>query len=204
MTHTSTLMEVHRITLPVGATGDNVAVARLHAEAYARARGFEIRAGSFNVVQERGKLPTVRNLVGVEFEVVVGKGTIALDQRQPGTLDAWTWSAPAVAWWRAIFNRRDGRQGRVLARREDGVASVTALPGVLGSAWGDPTREPGYVVPPIPSASGLSVGGMIGRDDPRWRGPDALAGPQAGTGDMPPWMDRMFNGGDDYATNDDR
>ena len=56
VTHTARLVETHRITLPVGATGDNVAVARLHAEAYARARGFELPAGSIGVLSRQGKL----------------------------------------------------------------------------------------------------------------------------------------------------
>lgn len=112
VTHTSTLVEQHRITIPAGSTGDNVAVARLHAEAYARARGFELRAGSIGVVMRNSTSPHRDDeFLGVTFDVVVGKGDIHHDQRIPGVLDRWTWSGPAVAWWRNILNRADGREG---------------------------------------------------------------------------------------------
>lgn len=185
MTHTADLVERHRITIPVGATGDNVAVARLHAEAYARARGFEIPAGSFQVLQQRGKLPTVGNQVGVAFDVVVGRGDIALDQRQPGVLDTWTWSAGMTEWWRRWLP--GGRQGRVIARPRDGIASVTAL--------GNPNREVGQPYPqPEPQGHGIDAP-TIHKGE--WLGPDALkggpvpgGGPQHGTGELPPWLRR--------------
>lgn len=180
MTHTSTLVERHRITIPVGATGDNVAVARLHAEAYARARGFEIPAGSFSVIASTPNgMPMVASggTLGVAFDVVVGKGDIHLDQRVPGVLDTWTWSAGVADWWRRWLP--GGRQGRVsIPHPEGGVAPVIPMPGVLDKqhhpkALGDPTREPG-----------------------QWNGPQALGGPipgggiQHGTGPLPPWLRR--------------
>lgn len=88
VTHTARLVETHRITLPVGATGDNVAVARLHAEAYARAHGFALDACEFSVLGINGR-------TGVQFTVTVGVGDIHNDQRTPGVLDTWTWSARA-------------------------------------------------------------------------------------------------------------
>ncbi|AGT12806.1 hypothetical protein PHELEMICH_68 [Mycobacterium phage Phelemich] len=132
MTHTSTLLERHTITLPVGATGDNVAVARLHAEAYARARGFELSAGSISVVARSANgLPIAGNggYLGVSFDVVVGKGDIALDQRVPGVLDRWTWSGGALQWWRKVLGNGDGRQGRVLARLDERDRGRRVVPG---------------------------------------------------------------------------
>lgn len=116
--HTCDLVERHRITIPVGATGDNVAVARLHAEAYARARGFEISAGSMGVVQAVGGKDA--GFLGVTFDVVVGKGDIHLDQRVPGVLDRWTWSARAQHWASLLRRVFPANGGRVMARPEGG------------------------------------------------------------------------------------
>ncbi|AHJ88369.1 hypothetical protein CG91_gp069 [Mycobacterium phage 39HC] len=129
MTHTCDLVERHRITIPVGATGDNVAVARLHAEAWADWNGLELRAEDIGVTARDGQY------TGVVFDVVIGKGDIDTDHRGRGAADSWTWSA---RWqhWRNVFNGM-GRSGRLIAARQDGLASVTRL-GV-----GDPTREPG-------------------------------------------------------------
>ncbi|QOP65614.1 hypothetical protein SEA_SUIGENERIS_73 [Mycobacterium phage Suigeneris] len=125
--HSSELVERHRITLPVGATGDNVAVARLHAEAYARARGFDLSAGSLGVISRLGKVGD--EYLGVAFDVVVGKGDIAMDQRVPGVLDRWTWSGGALQWWRKVLGNGDGRQGRVLARLDDLDRGRRVVPG---------------------------------------------------------------------------
>lgn len=127
VTHTSTLAERHVITLPAGATGDNVAVARLHAEAYARARGFDLPAGSIGVLSRRGKLGD--EYIGVTFDVVVGKGDISPDQRSPGVLDRWTWSGGALQWWRKVLGNGDGRQGRVLARLDERDRGRRVVPG---------------------------------------------------------------------------
>ncbi|QFP96352.1 hypothetical protein SEA_APEX_69 [Mycobacterium phage Apex] len=64
--------------------------------------------------------------VGVQWTVTVGRGDISADQRLPGVMDSWKWSA-RFHHWRKVFNRMDGRQGRLLALREDGRASVTPL-----------------------------------------------------------------------------
>jgi hypothetical protein len=127
VTHTCDLVERHRITIPVGATGDNVAVARLHAEAWAEWNGLALRAEDIGVTQRDGQY------TGVVFDVVIGKGDIDTDHRGRGAADAWTWSA-RFQHWRNVFNGM-GRQGRLIARREDGLASVTRI--------GDPTRAPG-------------------------------------------------------------
>lgn len=173
MTHTSTLVEQHRITIPVGATGDNVAVARLHAEAYARARGFDISPGSFQVIASTNGLPIAgkSGTLGVAFDVVVGRGDIHLDQRVPGVLDTWTWSAGAAEWWRRWLP--GGRQGRVIARPEDGMATITSLPRL-----GDPTREPG-AWNGGPAIRGEGIGGPVPGQ-----------GAQHGTGQLPPWLRR--------------
>lgn len=64
--------------------------------------------------------------VGVTFTVVVGKGELSADQRLPGVLDNWRWSA-RFQHWRRVFTNADGRKGALLARAEDGQASVTRI-----------------------------------------------------------------------------
>ncbi|QPX62184.1 hypothetical protein PBI_INDLOVU_69 [Mycobacterium phage Indlovu] len=136
-------MERHRITLPVGATDDNVAAARLVAERYADAHGFEIAAGSFSVIASTNGLPVASQggYLGVAFDVVVGKGDIDCDQRVPGVLDRWSWSA-RMLWWRKVLTNGDGRQGRRLAARDDVAGRV--LPG----PWGGADALAGDVHPP--------------------------------------------------------
>lgn len=156
-THSAELVERHRITLPVGATDDNVAAARLVAESYAEAHGFEIRPGSFSVIASTNGLPIASQggYLGVAFDVTVGRGDIALDQRVPGVLDCWTWSGPRLEWWRRIFNRADGRQGRRLAARDDVAGRV--LPGPWGGA--DALRGPARPSAKVQAAMGVGVGG---------------------------------------------
>lgn len=79
VSHSCDLVERHRITLPVGATGDNVAVARLHAEAYARARGFELSAGSMSVLNRKGD--GYEALIGVTFEVLARRDDLDRGRR---------------------------------------------------------------------------------------------------------------------------
>ncbi|AER48985.1 hypothetical protein PRODRIGUEZ_72 [Mycobacterium phage PRodriguez] len=67
--------------------------------------------------------------LGVAFDVVVGKGDIAMDQRVPGVLDRWTWSGGALQWWRKVLGNGDGRQGRVLARLDDLDRGRRVVPG---------------------------------------------------------------------------
>ncbi|AYB70611.1 hypothetical protein SEA_SERENDIPITOUS_70 [Mycobacterium phage Serendipitous] len=161
VSHSSTLLEQHRITLPVGATGDNVAVARLHAEAYARARGFELSAGSIGVVSRLGKLGD--EYLGVTFDVVVGKGDISTNQSVPGVLDRWTWSGGALQWWRKVLGNGDGRQGRVLARLDE--------------------RDRGRRVVPGPWRGADALNGFEQADQP--------GGPVVSAADQrPPWMKR--------------
>lgn len=169
-------MERHRITIPVGATGDNVAVARLHAEAYARLHGFDLAAGSMSVIATTsGGMPMVAHggTLGVSFDVVVGRGDIPTnvehDEAARPPFGSWTWSA-RMEWW-AYQLRAITRPSRI--RPRDGGASVTAMPGVLGRAFGDPSRAPG---------------------EAPWLGRDAIRGDGIRTGigpdTMPPWMRR--------------
>lgn len=140
VTHTSELVERHRITISVGATGDNVAVARLHAEAYARARGFELPADKIGVVTTRGRAPGDEEFIGVSFEVHVGHGDIAADQRVPGVLDRWRWSAAACDWWRDILNRADGREGKLLSLMDHSgkrrIGRITGMRPIEGDPGG--------------------------------------------------------------------
>ena len=126
--HTSRLCETHRIVMDGDALpgGYEAAmdVALMHAESYARSRGFELGRVS--------ALHRSDGQVGVEFVVYVGHGDIHLDQSTPGALDRWRWSGPAMSWWRDIFNRADGREGRVLSlvdAAERRAGRVHARPG---------------------------------------------------------------------------
>lgn len=173
VTHTCDLVERHRITilnrdLPAGAT-DRVAVARLHAEAYARARGFEIAAGSFDVLSGSTTSPGSA-FNGVAFDVVVGKGDIHLDQRVPGVLDRWTWSAGCVEWWQRRLGAPTAKllslvddSGRVRRGRVTGMrpgdrpdtveveGQFTDAPGGFHGTWLGPEALRGFgigVTPP--------------------------------------------------------
>lgn len=197
ITHTCDLVERHRITILAdhlpGKARDRVAVARMHAEAYARARGFEIKAGSFDVLNGSTLSPGSA-FNGVAFEVTVGKGDIALDQRMPGVLDHWTWSAGVVEWWQRFLGRLSPGDGGKLLSLVDGKGKVrtgriTGMRPVPG--------DPGAV-----SVEGEFVdgsGGFHGIGDPSrmpgdWRGPAALQGLGLGTeanvDQRPPWMRR--------------
>jgi hypothetical protein len=118
-------MERHVILLPHGQLGDDddtlVSVAKTHAERYALAHGFEIVRLHGDVY---GPLDGAAYGIGVSFDLVVGKGDIAYDQRVPGALDAWRWSGPRMEFWRRLFNRTNGRQGRRIVARQEGEARV--------------------------------------------------------------------------------
>ncbi|AGT12971.1 hypothetical protein KAYACHO_67 [Mycobacterium phage KayaCho] len=204
MTHTSELVERHRVTMPVGATGDNVAVARLHAEAWAEWNGLEIRPESFEVLASSSFDADHGEYIGVAFDVVIGKGDLSTDHRERGEADAWTWSA-RFQHWRNVFNGM-GRQGRLIARREDGLASVTRI--------GDPTRQPGTLrerlgVPPEGSI-GIKRGGLRMTEDihPAWSDPDhpvsrelreTYAPPVPPADQRPPWLRRADGWDEDDA-----
>lgn len=122
--HTSELVERHDIVVRYGlgypALDVNAAVslARELADAWATAHAIDI--GTPSALSRHGE-------AGVTFEVHVGHGDIDADQRVPGVLDNWRWSA-RMLWWRKVMTNADGRQGRLLARREEaGRADVIPL-----------------------------------------------------------------------------
>jgi len=102
---------------------DAVARCRLAMCAWSDAHGIEplsIQTISKRITPELGR-------AGVSWRVTIGKATIDPNQGAPGVLDDWTWSG-RVDFWRRMFGRFDGgRQGRILARREDGLASITSI-----------------------------------------------------------------------------
>jgi len=184
--HSAKLVEQHRITLPVGATGDNVAVARLHAEAYARARGFDIKPGSFSVLTTNPLVPNGPT-AGVSFELVVGTGDIDTNAHT----ERWTWGG-AIDWWRRLLGP-DKPEGKLLSlvdaegrRRGGRITGMRPVPG-----------DPNAVT--IEGEFTDGSGGFHGFGDPRrmpgdWGGPAALQGLGIGKTDAadqsPPWMRR--------------
>lgn len=108
VTHKCELVERHTITiliddLPTGVNA-RVDVAKLHAEAWSRAHGLDLIG--IHVISGSGMQPgSAYN--GVTFDVHVGHADISTDQRVPGALDTWTWSA-RVQWWAKLL-RRIGR-----------------------------------------------------------------------------------------------
>lgn len=184
ISHTARLVETHRImldprTLP-GGSAAALDVARLHAEAYARARGFEIIGMS-------GVTTIDPPATGVQFTVTVGSGDIALDQRTPGVLDRWRWSGGAFDWWRNVLNRNDGREGRLLTLIDDnGRRRQGRITGIR------PGPIPGTASLEGEFTDGLTPNGFHGfgspRDgDPSWMTPGAL--PTA-VDRQPPWAKR--------------
>ncbi len=202
VSHTAELVERHRITIPVGATGDNVAVARLHAEAYARERGFEIKPGSFTVIAASNGMPVVAEggYLGVAFDVVVGKGD------EPGD---WTWSGPAAShWYNQLAKVAPGRTAPVIGVVDaDGSRRIRPRGGMTGQLP-DGRHVPVREVSDNPLPHMRVDRGELHLGDPMrmpgdWRGPEALGGPQpgqgaqAGTGELPPWLRRQDPGYDD-------
>lgn len=133
--HRCRLVERHEITTV--ADVDSVDYVDLYAALFDQARAWHAAHGLEPVdlaqINPRpttgaagGPLAAVQAVVGVEWTVTVGRGDISEDQRLPGVMDSWRWSA-RFQHWRKVFNRMDGRQGRLRALREDGRASVTPL-----------------------------------------------------------------------------
>ena len=129
--HRCRLVERHEITTV--ADVDSVDYVDLYAALFDQARAWHAAHGlepvdlaQINPRPTTGPLAAVQAVVGVEWTVTVGRGDISEDQRLPGVMDSWKWSARFHHWCK-VFNRMDGRQGRLLALREDGRASVTKL-----------------------------------------------------------------------------
>ena len=130
--HTSTLAEYHAVTTMFGADvsaqeigrryQDTIDAQRDIAEAWASAHGLEI-----NVVSEHEPLDDGRVAITTTWVVQVGRGDIDREQTPPGALDRWRWSA-RVGHWRGLLQGL-GREGRRLAVREDGLASVHRIHG---------------------------------------------------------------------------
>ncbi|ABD58187.1 hypothetical protein PBI_COOPER_70 [Mycobacterium phage Cooper] len=130
MEHRCRLVERHQITTVVTeANVDRLDYADLYAALFDQARAWHAAHG-IAPVDLAQMSPRPHGLsdaeVGVEWTVTVGRGDISEDQRLPGVMDSWKWSA-RFHHWRKVFNRMDGRQGRLLALREDGRATVTTL-----------------------------------------------------------------------------
>jgi len=102
------------VTLPVGATPDNVAAARLIAEAWAEREGLEIGAGRFNVLAQ-GAVDGPQWL-GVAFDVVVGKGDIYPDDPKA---DDWRWSARMLHWRELLAGTGRAREGRRIVSAQE-------------------------------------------------------------------------------------
>ena len=128
--HTATLAEYHAVTTMFGADVPAKEIGRRYqatidaqrdiAESWASAHGLEI-----DVVSEHEALDDGRVAITTTWVVQVGRGDIDREQTPAGSLDRWRWSA-RVGHWRALLQGL-GREGRRLAVREDGLASVTHL-----------------------------------------------------------------------------
>lgn len=139
-----TLTEHHSISVRAGDLPEDGAgaidVLKLHAQAYARDRGFEIVSLSARVSTP---VPDPREQrIAVEFDVVVGKGELALDRPED---DRWAWSyAAADHNWKLLddlFTDPEDRprvRGTRLRVRETGEGGK-----VIEGRFGDPRRMPG-------------------------------------------------------------
>jgi hypothetical protein len=146
--HTCELVEGHTIEVLISAVGDEDTahnVAYMRAQRWLSAHGLE--------AEIEGDPTAEDGYAGVYFEITVGKGDIHQDQSTPGVLDSWRWSA-RFDWWRKVFNRMDGRQGRHLAEVSK-LRTTTYDPNQYtgehphigyagGIAFGDPQRPPGW------------------------------------------------------------
>ena len=125
--HTSVLVERHEISVPVPVAQPDISHYREAVAAmFDQARAWHADHGLEPIDLARfARTASVNGqaAVGVQWTVTVGRGDISADQRLPGVMDSWKWSA-RFHHWRKVFNRMDGRQGRL---REDGRASVTPL-----------------------------------------------------------------------------
>jgi hypothetical protein len=182
------LIERHTVTIP---GGHNPRVARVMTEkvarSYADAHGFEI-AGL-------GAIRRADGTDGVTFDVVVGKGD-AND-------DTWTWGGRMNYWADRLRIVANTSRRRIVPRPNDGSAEVIPMrtwgyPGSGQAVEGEPcpnvTNGRGRVLPHDHAEDGGCLPAPS-RHGGVWRGPDAIKGGGigiAGTGELPPWMARMF------------
>jgi hypothetical protein len=192
--HTATLAEYHAVTtmfgadVPASVIGQHyqatIDAQRAIAERWASAHGLEISA-----VSEHETLDDGRVAITTTWVVQVGRGDIDGDQSEPGALDRWRWSA-RVSFWRRLTQGL-GREGRRLAVREDGLASVTPLRRGFGLRAADnlpptpqmphpdlaqPTTDPGEQC----NQSGYLPGTGPVEHRPAWLRSDNLAGEVGG------------------------
>ena len=150
--HTSTLAEYHAVTTMFGADVSALEIGRRYqdtidaqrdiTEAWASAHGLEI-----DVVTEHELLNDGRVAITTTWVVQIGRGDIDREQTPPGSLDRWRWSA-RVGHWRALLQGL-GREGRRLAVREDGLASVTHLHRHDGTPDRRPLVTSGHIHPSV-------------------------------------------------------
>lgn len=175
--HHCTLTENHTVVAVFGADVPAKEIGRQYqatidaqreiAERWAQAHGVEITVTSEHVPAPDGTVT-----IATTWTVTVGRAEVDADQNPPGALDRWRWSA-RVGFWRNLTAGL-GREGRRLAVREDGLATVTKLRADMGRGFGigmsaadsDLMRVPEGQdltrVPPTPQMPHPEGGGITG------------------------------------------
>ena len=133
--HSATLAEYHAVTTTFPRDMSAKEIGRRYqatvdvqheiANRWAAAHGLEITYVTETDPQDDGVV-----LLTTSWVVQIGRGAIEADPDhtdtcEPGALDRWRWSA-RVGHWRNLLQGL-GREGRRLAVREDGMATVTNL-----------------------------------------------------------------------------
>ena len=141
--HTSTLAEYHAVTTVFPATMSAAEIGRRYqatvdvqheiGNRWAAAHGLEITYVTETDPQDDGSVHVTTSWV-----VQIGRGVIEADPEvtdhcAPGAMDRWCWSA-RVGHWRNLLQGL-GREGRRLAVREDGLASVHHIHGSQAPAF---------------------------------------------------------------------
>ncbi|QHB37381.1 hypothetical protein I5G58_gp079 [Mycobacterium phage BirdsNest] len=185
--HDVELTERHSISLRAGDLPDNGAgaidVLRLHAQAYARDRGFEITGGIMARVST--PVPDPREqIIAVEFDVIVGKGHLGIDRPED---DTWVWSFPALDHnWRLLDGALSDPEDRPRRRR------VNVRPeGQGGAGGGKVVPMPGVVLGPGGGGVSGTISGQGGRGGMPggWQGGPAIRGEGIAPPIHPAWSD---------------
>ena len=201
--HNVELVERHSLSIRAGDLPDNGAgaidVLRLHAQAYARDRGFEITGGIMARVSTPVPDPAEAR-IAVEFDVVVGKGELSLDRPED---DRWAWSyAAADHNWKLLDDLFTDPEDRPRPRRRVSVHPA----GAGGAGGGNVVPMPGVVLGPggggrgapnggIGGSGGGMPGGWMGGPAIRGKGISSIStpGPEGAPGaadQRPPWLRR--------------
>lgn len=145
LAHAARLVETHDVTAPVAGRHIDAVIdqCRAAAEAWLDAQGL---GASISVISRSD------GTAGVTFDVHVGHGDIHPDQRLPGALDSWRWSARRDHWRGVLGGALARRTARIKAR--DGLASVTSLHGA-----GYPASDGPRVGAKVQAAMGVGVDG---------------------------------------------